>query len=278
MKPVYLTFLLSIYFALKAYSCECGEGFSEFSPTYLFEYDHITKCRTIFVDTTKSGFRCRAVVLKNYWGTTNDTIEITTGRGDGDCGTRVELNTEYLLYGNGNANGFYISICNPARKLTNLDKNFKWESDSVYTSINFSTRYYSIIEIEEFLRKARLNEDKILEALLSNKNEEFITYFSDGCKSGTVSLKNGNLSGTCAFYYPNGLMMDQGNFVENKKSGAWNEYTYKKIRGTEFYFKESGSYVNGEKKGLWTKTFIKGTFKEYAAYRYGIKLSYDYGN
>lgn len=269
-----LVFLLHIG---RIFACDCKEGFSEFSPVYLSEYNHIKICQPFSADTTDQTIYYRVLVQKNYWGIDKDTITVATHYMSETCGYPLKLNTSYLLYGKGSDAIFYISVCSRQREIltTSSLSDYANNTDSIVTSINFVKKYYTWKYITEFDEKSHKNEIATLEKLLVS-TDTITAYFVDGTISGKFLVKDGKLNGPSQFYYPNGLLYSKGNFVNNKKEALWNEYLYKIKRKKEFYVQETGSYKEGMKKGVWKGKMLKGTVEEYSVGVMNFKLDHDY--
>ena len=277
MKSRIFLLLLGTIFFLKANACDCKDGFSEFTPVYLSEYNHIKICQPFAADTLNDIIHYRAIVTKNYWGVQKDTITIGTHFVEGACGFPLKLNSTYLLYGKGSSAIFYISACSPQRELLSASglEGFANNEDSIVTNINFIKKFYTWKHIVAFRNKADKNEIETLEKLLVSK-DTITTYFADGTVSGKFMIKDGKLNGPSQFYYPSGLLYSKGNFVNGEKEAMWNEYTFKIKRKKEFYLQEAGNYKEGTKKGAWKGKMLKGTVEEYSAGLYNFQLDHNY--
>ena len=105
------------------------------------------------------------------------------------------------------------------------------------------------------------------------KNGQFIEYDEYGDKNFEYIIKNGKLNGKFIAYHGNGKIRATGTYLNNEKEGLVTEYDTDGRKVTEIYYKngekngscvfyaynndgglkckETGTYLNDEKNGLW---------------------------
>ena len=283
MKNLLIAFL---FLVTKAYSCECKYQFSEFTPYNLLEYNNIFSGKAIRIDTIQGNFtvlKVQMLVSKFYWGARKDTMIVTTYGNGGMCGFYFELDKEYLLYTyKWGPQPTYVSMCSPSHPLsTSIEKNSFQEAgyglnDSIKTSINHVTKYYSIKYLEEYDRKATKNEILLLDSISKIENGTFIFQFTNGKIAAKLNFINGFISDTAKFYFANGKLKSIGLVKENKKEGKWDEYDL--LYYGKWYLRERGNYTASERKGVWERKLITGDKKKFKEYYSGLrpeKVNYD---
>lgn len=88
---------------------------------------------------------------------------------------------------------------------------------------------------------------------------------SDGSKKSEATVKDGALDGKATYFYENGEVMEQGNYIAGAKAGLWIRYNTAGIKISE------GSYNNGKKNGTWIVYDDNGNKVFQMAYKDGEK-------
>ncbi|MES2725652.1 MAG: hypothetical protein V4643_01025 [Bacteroidota bacterium] len=270
--------LLFLFSGLYAKSCSCEFAFSEFTPIFLTEYNHILICKPISADTNDHYINYRAIVSKTFWGTKQDTVTITTFLGSGMCGLPLELNETYLIYGTSYESTIFIGICGPSKRLEKKTL-FSYlegvKSDSLMLTINGIYKKYSISYLKDYFTQARQLELKYLEIISETINGNITTKFTNEIESAEITIMDGKLSGLARFNYPNGKEIASGTFTNNAKEGIWTEAIYKSTGLKNYYLVRTGKYIDSKRHGLWKGKMLIGSFKEFEL-RYGDSLDIDY--
>lgn len=265
-------FCILVLLGLKIFPCECSWEFSEFTPLHLVNYDNIFTGKVIRIDTINR-YQLLVTVLshKTYWGINKDTVKVKTGTELSNCGYAFQLHKEYLIYLKSNALNT-IDRCGPTRPLTlEYSDTINYSLPSFhYTKINGKVDRYSEQDKFEFLKKAWVNEVTYLDSISKIENGELRTKFVNGQISGYIKIKNRALTDTNLFYYHNNILKAKGTFTNNKAQGTWKEFHFAVLRKTKtektnplLYYLDSGQMINGERKGLWEKKFIRGDKARY---------------
>lgn len=272
-----LKVIILILISSKAFACECINEFSEFTPLYLSEYNHIFVGKVISVDTVGNTLQYHIIPTKSYWGENRDTMLITTARPSGMCGLLLDLNETYLIYGQGDR-VIYSNSCGPSRKLNASTEYYfgDWNpSDSIRFSLNGEYKKRKIADISDYLKKAFIHEIEKLETISLVTSGTLTTEFINNSISGQLNFKDGKLNGINSFYFSNGKLKSQGNFDNNIKTGIWKDAIFKTVRNKDFYLMWTGQYSNNKKTGKWKGEMLIGTYKELRTY-YGYNLNNDY--
>lgn len=273
-----LTLLFFFLKSFTAFSCECMNEFTEFTPYDLVMYNRVVMCKPVSVDTVEYFLYYKAIVFKTYWGPKKDTVTIQTGRNGSYCGLELDTGSTYLIFGTGTPS-IFITHCGPTRNLTKMKYGAELNSvdtaNAIRMAINGVRGYYKPNFIENYLAKTAALEIKYLDSISTIKNGKLITRFYNDSVSAELTFKDGKLNGHAVFYYANGKKILEGNFIDNKKQGTWTEYTYRIIRGKQFYLSRTGNYIDDKKKGKWKGKMLIGSFKEYSSYYMG-RLDYEY--
>jgi hypothetical protein len=274
--------ILIIFLALsiKTFACSCIYEFSEFTPVYLYEYNRIFICKAFSVDTVDNKLIYRAIVLKTYWGTKSDTVNISTFFQGGMCGLPLELYKPYLIYGNGSSS-IEINHCGPSRKLSGkqLNKENGWEinsKDSVRIPINGVFEKHTVKYINRYFEKTCKLELKYLKEISNLVSGRLITKFTNDTISGVLNFKNGKLDSVSVFYFSNGRQKEKGSFTENLKEGIWTESIFKTIRGKSYHLVWTGLNKKNIRRGKWKGEMQLGSYEELNSYvRYNLDNDYE---
>ena len=270
--------LLILFSGLYAKACSCEFEFSEFTPIFLTQYNHILICKPISADTNDHYINYRAIVSKTFWGTKQDTVTIRTFLGSGMCGLPLKLDETYLIYGTSYENTVFIGSCGPSRRLDNKTVFSFMESlnsDSLAHTINGIYKKYSISYLKNYVIEAHQLELKYLEIISETINGKITTKFTNGIESAEITIKDGKLNGFAWFNYPNGKEIASGIFTNNAKEGIWTEAIYKSTGTKNYYLVRTGKYMDSKRHGLWKGKMLIGSFKEFEL-QYGDSMDIDY--
>lgn len=265
MKKLTILLLLSLVQA-SAPACSCYDEFREFTPLYLTRYRNIFSGRVLSLDTISTNSILAKVKLERaYWGNLQDTVIVTTMIWGASCGYKFRLGESYLFYAWGEDKR--ISSCSPTRSLNVVDLNV----DSVYMSINSVYRKYSAAEVNKFIKAAGENEMRWLDSVSRLRNGSLSTLFLNHSVSARLNIRNGMLSDTNTFYYPNGLVKLRGVFRDNLGQEAQQEYHYRSLpeartnrkKRDYYYYSETGFVKDDKRVGLWRYKFLKGNRRAY---------------
>lgn len=113
--------------------------------------------------------------------------------------------------------------------------------------------------------------------------------YSDGKIESVGYIKDGKKNGTAQTFYPNGIVKEEGNWIDDKQEGIWKYYNEdgslyaivsfkndKQDGKSVFYYpnkniSEESYFVNGMLDGITKKYFQNGKLKEVANWSKGKK-------
>ena len=95
--------------------------------------------------------------------------------------------------------------------------------------------------------------------------EKAFTFKNGKLVAEGIIAANGQRQGFCKYYYPNGSLKSQGNFVDDTRSGEWEFYHQNGV------LEQKGSYnKNGQPDGLWKWYYSDGKLLREENYRNGL--------
>jgi hypothetical protein len=119
-----LVLVAGLFAAPDAAACSCTtpgpacEGYWKASAVFLGRVESVSRQAGKLPSRMPGLRRVRFAVIEGFSGVRTGTIEVTTGRGGGDCGFPFRAGAEYVVYASGGEQGapLHVSICSRTRE------------------------------------------------------------------------------------------------------------------------------------------------------------------